>query len=225
MGNRKIIHQVKYFITFLLLCSLSVTAQRVKPFAGFSLYLDTDFEQSGFVGANLGVEFKIKHYFKPEIETSILFGRIQNRTLKDGLGNDSDLFVSNVYAINFSFSPKICLGDEQESGTSFVSIRPKYNFSRIQSNGSHFIIDKDNPLKSVEEKDEYIEWRHSFGIGLGFDLYLSDNNSNSIAFILYYQGIEMGNALSKLKFSTLNYATKDVLGLGITYYIGIKNKE
>lgn len=218
-------HKVKYLIIYLLLCSLSVNAQQVKPFAGFSLYLHNEFKQSGFGGVNLGAEFKIKNYFKPEIETSILFGRIQNRTLKDGLGNDSDLFISEVYSINFSFTPKICLGDEQESGTSFVSILPKYNFSRIQSNGSHFIIDKHNPLKSDEKRDKYLEWRHSFGIGLGFNLYLSDTNSNSIAFILYYQGIEMGNALSTLKFSTLDHETKDVLGIGITYYLGAKNKE
>lgn len=216
---------MKYFSAILLFCSLFATAQRIKPFAGFSLYLDTDFEKSGYAGANLGAEFKIKHYFKPEIETSILFGRLQNRTLKDDLGNDTDLFVSNVYAVNFSFSPKICLGNEQENGTSFVSIRPKYNFSRIQSNGSHFIINKVNPLNSVEEKDEYLEWKHSLGIGLGFDIYISDKNSNAVAIILYYQGIEMGDALSKLKFSTLNYSTKDVLGIGITYYIGTKNKE
>jgi len=70
-----------------------------------------------------------------------------------------------------------------------------------------------------------MEWRHSLGIGLGLDIYVSDNNSSSVELILYYQGIELGNTLSELKFSTTNYSTKDVLGLGITYYIGTKNKE
>lgn len=79
---------MKYFLYLLLVIfSLSAKAQRVRPFVGFSLYLDNEFKQSGFGGVNLGAEFKIKHYFRPEIETSILFGSLQNRTLRDNLGN------------------------------------------------------------------------------------------------------------------------------------------
>jgi len=86
---------MKYFLyLFVVICSLSANAQRIRPYAGFSLYLDTDFERSGFGGTNLGAEFKIKSYFKPEIETSFLIARLQNRTNKDALGNDTDLFVS-----------------------------------------------------------------------------------------------------------------------------------
>jgi len=216
---------MKYFLyLFVVICSLSANAQRIRPYAGFSLYLDTDFERSGFGGTNLGAEFKIKHYFKPEIETSFLFGNLQNRTLIDDLGNDTDLFVNSVYAVNFSFCPKVCLGNNGD-GESYLTLRPKYNFSRIQAKGSHFVINKDNPLESVEEKDQFIEWRHSLGIGLGYDIYVSDKNTSSVGIILYYQGIEMGNAVSKLKFNTSNYSTKDVLGIAFTYYIGTKNKD
>ncbi len=204
--------------------SLFVTAQRVKPFGGFSLYYDNEFKKSSYGGVHLGAEFKINKYIRPEIETSILFGNLQNTTTLDNLGNDTDLFVRRVSSLNFSFSPKISLGDDGEGG-SFISIRPKYNFSRIQGSGSHFIINQANPLKSVEVQDSYNEWRHSLGIGIGFDFYKSEKNSDVFSFILYYQGIEMGNALSKLKFSTSNYTTKDVFGLGFTYYIGTKNKE
>lgn len=218
-------YMMKYLLHLLLvICSLSATAQRVRPFAGFSLYLDNEFKNSGYGGVNAGAEFKVKTYFRPEIETSFLLGNLQNKTLKDNLGNATDLIVSRVSSVNFSFCPKICLGGKEQEN-SFLSIRPKYNFSRIQASGSHFVINQSNPLTSVEQKDQYDEWRHSLGIGIGIDIYVSDKNSSSVAFILYYQGIDMGKALSELKFSTSNYSTKDVIGLGITYYIGAKNKE
>lgn len=208
----------------MFISSLCATAQRVRPFAGFSLYLDKEFKESGYGGINAGAEFKVYKHFKPEIEINLLFGSLQNKTIRDNLGNDTNLFVRSVSAINFSLSPKICFGDIYEDDSYFF-IQPKYNISRVEANGSNFIIDKINPLKSVEEKDNYLEWRHSLGIGVGFDIGVSDKNSSSVAVSLYYQGINMGNALSKLKFRTSSYSTKDVLGLGITYYIGVKNKE
>lgn len=87
----------------------------------------------------MGAEFKIKNYFKPEIETSILFGGLQDRTLKDDLSDVTDLYVNSIYSVNFCFCPKVCLGNNGE-GESYLTLRPKYNFSKIQASGSHFII-------------------------------------------------------------------------------------
>lgn len=149
-----------YLLILLLMSSLFVKAQRIKPFAGFSLYYNSDFKKSSYVGIHTGAEFKINLYIRPEIETSVLFGGIEEQTKLDDLGNTTDLYARSVSAINFSFSPKISLGDDDEWG-SFISIRPKYNFSRIQASESHFIINKTNPSRSIEEQDHYNEWSHS----------------------------------------------------------------
>lgn len=216
---------MKYYIFFLLILgSFNLSAQRIKPFGGFSLYRNVGFKNSSYVGVHAGTEFRINTYIRPEIETSVLFGNLENSSKLDNLENVTDLFERKVYSINFSFSPKINLGDNDE-GDSFISIRPKYNFSKIQASGTHIIVNQSNPSKSVQVQDSYTEWRHSLGIGLGFHIYVSEKNTDTLAFILYYQGIQMGNALSKLKFSNENYTTKDVLGIGVTYYIGGKNKE
>ncbi len=211
-------------LILLFLESFIIHAQRIKPFGGFSLYRDVGFENSGYGGVHAGAEFKINKYIRPEIETSFIFGNLENSSKLDDIVNVTDLFERKVYAINFSFSPKISLGDNDE-GDSFISIRPKYNFSKIQASGTHIVVNQSNPAKSVQTQNNYTEWRHSLGIGIGFHIYVSEKNSNTLAFILYYQGIQMGNALSQLKFSNENFTTKDVLGIGVTYYIGGKNKE
>jgi hypothetical protein len=218
-------NRMKYYLMILfLLGSFNLSAQRIKPFGGFSLYRNVGFENSAYGGVHAGAEFKINKYIRPEIETSFLFGKLENSSKLDDIGNVTDLFERKVHSINFSFSPKISLGENDE-GDSYISIRPKYNFSKIQASGTHSIVNQSNPTKSVQIQDNYTEWLHSLGIGIGFHIYVSDKNSNTIAFILYYQGIQMGNALSQLKFSNENYTTKDVLGIGVTYYIGVKNKE
>lgn len=216
---------MKYYILILLfLSSFNINAQLIKPFGGFSLYRNVVFKNSGYAGVHAGVEFRINKYIRPEIETSVLLGNLESPSKLDNLGNVTDLFERKVHSINFSFSPKISLGDNDE-GDSFISIRPKYNFSQIQASGTHIIVNQSNPTKSVQTQDKYTEWRHSLGIGIGFHIYVSEKNTDTVAFILYYQGIQMGNALSQLQFSNENFTTKDVLGIGVTYYIGTKNKE
>lgn len=211
-----------FFYVLILLVFSQVNAQKIRPFIGISHYFDNDFDK-GFSGINLGGEISIHTHFKPEIEISHLFGVIYDN-IRDNIGNDTNIYTRKAGATSISFCPKICLGDSREDDY-VISIQPKYNFSFVNASGSNLIVNPTNPLASVEKKDSYSETRHSIGMALGIDIGISNKNSSSISFLLYYQGIEMGQAVTKLNFGNQNFKTNDVLGIGFIYYLGNKNKD
>ncbi|MEO8253660.1 MAG: hypothetical protein ABI554_04670, partial [Flavobacterium sp.] len=193
------------------------------------VFLENDFKNSVFIGFNSGVEFNVLSYFKPELEVSYFVGAIEDIERRDNAGNINEIIGRNAYSLNFSIIPKIDLGSRStntEVGMAHFQILPKYTISRIEGKGSYTIINSNNYSKSVTESDVVTEWKHSVGIGIGLHVPVSQNNNNSISLNLYYNGIDLGDAINKLKYKkSYEINTKGALGLGINYFFGFKHKK
>lgn len=214
---------VFYFL--FLVVSLSTNAQRVRTFTGLGAYLDNDFKNSTFLEAKIGTEFKITYFLKPEIEINYQVGALHDIEIHDSQGNLSNFFVKKVSAVNYGFCPKLSIGDsDNEKGTGHFLILPKYTISKIEARGNYTTINQSNLSKSIEEKEIITKWEHSFGIGIGIDVGVS-NNYDTLALNLYYNGIDMGSALNSLKHNgTIKFSTKNVIGFGINYYFSFKKR-
>ena len=217
---------MKYVFYFLLfVVSLSTNAQRVRAFTGLGVCLDNDFNNSTFLEAKIGTEFKITSFLKPEIEINYQIGALQDVEIRDSQGNLSNFFVKKVSSINYGFCSKISIGDsDNEKGTGHFLILPRYSISKIEAAGNYTTINQSNLSKSIEEKEIITKWEHSLGIGIGIDVGVS-NNYDILALNLYYNGIDMGNALNSLKHNgTAKFSTKNVIGFGINYYFSFKKR-
>jgi len=211
------------FYFLFILFSVSLNAQ-VRAFAGGTYYRHTDFQESGYLEVTSGVDVKVYKFFKPEASISYYFGRLEDYNKLDQAGNIISISKANASALNFGFTPKICLSwSEVSAGDAVLQILPRYNISRIEAQQNYTLINQSNPAQSKTQKDIVTEWQHSLGIGLGLDIMLSDKNYNSLAINLYYTGVDMGEALTDVKKSNTHYDST-TLGLGMNYYFGFKKK-
>jgi hypothetical protein len=214
---------MKKIILFILLAiSFNAKSQVVRPFIGFSTYLHWDFEKSSYFGLNSGVEFKVSSYFMPELEFSYFYGSLEDESRINVQYIDVLLYTRSVSSFNFSFCPKIALGNN-EDGTNFMSILPRYTFSKIEAKGHFSERNDDDTISESNEIQNDIQ--HSLGLGVGFDIALSDENTSSLCLILYYNGVNLGKVVNELEHSSeYKVNAKGVLGAGINYYFGFKKK-
>jgi hypothetical protein len=125
----------KIFVIVLITISLSKKAQIIRGFVGVSGYLDGDFEKSLFVGGNLGAEFKMNRFIKPEIDISYYYGSRENEKDYGSQGQLPSIYSSLASAINFNFCPKICIGNDGHRDT-YLVILPKYSFFKVTAVGN-----------------------------------------------------------------------------------------
>ena len=211
----------------LLIClfviSYNVKAQIVRPFIGFSTYLHWDFEKSSYIGLNSGVEFKVNRNFLPELEFSYFYGSLKDESRINIQYVNVSLYTRSASSFNFSFCPKIALGN-REDGTNFMVILPRYSFSKIQAKGNFSERNDDDTI--LENNEIQNDFQHSFGLGVGFDIGLSDENTSSLCLILYYNGVNLGKVVNELEHSNrYEVNAKGALGAGINYYFGFKKKS
>jgi hypothetical protein len=216
---------MKKAVCFLvILFSIGLKAQ-VRAFVGGTVYRHSDFQESGYLEVTSGVDVKVYKFFKPEIGVSYYFGRLEDYNKLDQEGNIISVSEANAKALNFGFTPKICLSwGEYSAGDAVLQILPRYNIARIEAQQNYTLINQSNPVQSKTQKNSVTEWQHSLGIGLGLDIILSDKNYDSLAINLYYTGVDMGEALTEVKKSNTNYDST-TLGLGVNYYFGFKKKK
>jgi hypothetical protein len=216
---------MKKAVCFLvILFSIGLKAQ-VRAFAGGTVYRHSDFQESGYLEVTSGIDVKVYKFFKPEIGVSYYFGRLEDYNKLDQEGNIISVSEANARALNFGFTPKICLcWGEYSAGDAVLQILPRYNIARIEAQQNYTLINQSNPAQSKTQKNSVTEWQHSLGIGLGLDIILSDKNYDSLAINLYYTGVDMGEALTEVKKSNTNYDST-TLGLGVNYYFGFKKKK
>jgi hypothetical protein len=214
---------MKKIILFILLAiSINIEAQIVRPFIGFSTYLHWDFEKSSYFGLNSGVEFKVSSYFMPELEFSYFYGSLEDESRINVQYVDVLLYTRSASSFNFSFCPKIALGNRGD-GTNFMVILPRYTFSKIEAKGYFSERNDDDTISESNEIQNDIQ--HSLGLGVGFDIALSDQNTSSLCLILYYNGVNLGKVVNELEHSNeYEINAKGVLGAGINYYFGFKKK-
>jgi hypothetical protein len=215
---------MKRIILFVLLViSMNAKAQTVRGFGGFSAYLGAILDKSIFVGVNCGAEFKIKRYIKPEIEFSVLFVPVDDVELYSDQGNIKSIFRRSANALNFNFCPKICIGNNGENDTYFV-ILPKYSFSKVTAVGEFATLNANDTKTTTEET--IVDWQHSLGIGIGLDISVSADNTDSLCLNIYYQNVDMGKALNELNHSgSSKFFIKNSLGAGLNYYFSFKKKS
>lgn len=215
---------MKNILGLFFLISLGTYAQKIRPFVGVSAYIDTDFSKSFFGDFKMGTEYKLAYYLKPEIEINYMFGTLEELTDRDDTGLVLSEYSKKVSAINYSFSPKIILGNKNGDGSGYLQILPKYTYSSIQASGHRVSRNPTNLSKPLEEKEEISDNQHSFGIGLGYVIDISADNSHSLALNLYFNNIDLGNALNMLK-QDRRFKTQDVIGFGLNYYFVFKKRS
>jgi hypothetical protein len=213
----------KLILLILLVMSLNAKAQTVRGFAGFSSYLQWDFDKSSYFGVNAGAEFKITPYFMPELECSYYFGSLEDASRYNNQLIQTSSYSRSVSSINFSFCPKIALGNKKD-GTGYFAILPRYTFSQIEAKGDFIGYNSNNTL--TESRDFQKDSQHSLGLGIGYDIAISDDHSNSLCVILYYNGVNLGKVINEMEHSSgYEINDKGVLGAGVNYYFSFKKKQ
>lgn len=210
----------KTVVFLLILFSINLQAQQIRGFIGLGSYRDTDFNNSVFGSANIGVEFKVVRVFRPEIEIGVMYGTLETLTNYTPTGLVESIFERKTSAINYSFSPKIYFADPEDSDSSLF-IRPRYTYSRVFGSTE---LAKRNPSelsKPIVEKKSAKTWDQSVDIGIGVSFNFSEKYYHSVDLILYYNNINLGDALNTIE-SKRNINTNGTLGLGLLVYFGGK---
>jgi hypothetical protein len=81
----------------------------------------------------------------------------------------------------------------------------------LRQPGNYTIINKPNPSKSLIEREVVTEWQHSLELELVYILRFHINHTNFLN--LYYNGIDLGGAINKLKYEGVMSLIKGALGL------------
>ncbi|UUF13411.1 MULTISPECIES: hypothetical protein [Flavobacterium] len=212
------------FYFLLILLSANSNAQ-IRGFVDLSFYRHTDFQGSGYIQGGLGLEAKVYKFLKPEFGVTYYYGTLEDYNKIDAVGNITSVAKVSANALNFGFTPKICLScGEYSAGDVLLQILPVYNISRIEAQQNYSTINQNNPSQSKTKKDIVTEWQQSVGIGLGIDIILSDKNYDSLAVNLYYTGVNMGKAIGEVESTNTRYDSR-TLGFGLNYYFGFKKKD
>lgn len=211
----------RLLIGLFLLCFGFVNAQLVEPFLGGGVYVHSDFEKSVILSLRSGAEFNVSKYLKPEIEISGLLGNLETRSTVDANNVMNAEYTRTASAVNFSFTPKIILGNEL---VSYFEILPKYSISTIEAHKNTYNYNTNGNLTS-SKKEIAKEWSQSLGIGIGYNFSFSDEYSDSMSLILDLQNVNLGKTLNKLSPNASRIDTKWILGFGINYYFNFKKKK
>ena len=211
-------------IILFLLITYSSSAQKVVGLGGVGLYLNTTFENNTYFSANLGLEYSITNYLKPEVKAEYFLGALPQISTFNDQFVETELFNRNVSAVTLSFSPKINLSPKEQ--TVQFQIIPMYNFTTVFADANIFTLDTaDNLFKKTDEQS-IRQVQHSLGIGVGVLLKIDSETYQAIAFELNYNNIDLGKAFTKIDFNRDTFHTNQSLGLRIKYYFGFsKNKK
>lgn len=202
------------------------SAQKLRGFGSIKAFLDFELSGKGFASGGLGLDYKFTQVFRGEIEASLYLGSLVDVENKDENGNFTSLLKRNFTALNFSFCPKIVIGDKKdEPNEAYFQILPSYNITKIEATGSYATPNKLDATKIIVDNDSFKEVRHTLGIGIGVYTNLSDKSSEAIALNLYCNFINFGNSLTNLRFTEAKYSTVATLGLGFNYYFGFVKKS
>jgi hypothetical protein len=212
----------KIILFILLIIYMNANAQTVRGFGGFSAYLQWDFEKSSYAGLNAGAEFKITSYLMPELEFSYFFGSLEDASRYNDQLIQTSSYTRSVSSLNFSLCPKIALGNKKD-GAGYLVILPRYTFSQIEAKGDFITTNENNTL--TESHDFQKASQHSLGLGIGYDVDISNDHSNSLCLILYYSGVNLGKVINEMEHNSgYEINDKGVLGAGLNYYFSFKKK-
>lgn len=210
------------FLVILLIVASSLQAQRIRTFVGIAGYLDTDYNGSIFGSASTGLEFKVVNNFRPEIELGVMYGTPETLTEYTETGIVQNIFERTTTAINYSFCPKIYLGNPDDSNIGIV-ILPKYTYSKVFGKTESTTRNINDLSKPIIEKKSANTWDHSLGIGIGITVNFSEKYYHSADFILYFNGVNLGEALNTIDTDRV-INSSDTFDFGFLVYFGGKKK-
>lgn len=215
----------KTTLCFLLILFSALSNAQIRASIDLGLYRHTDFQESGYIQGGLGLEVRAYKFLKPELAVSYYYGMLEDYSKLDAAGNITSIEKVDAYALNFGFTPKICLScGEFSAGDALLQILPIYNISRIEAQQNYSTINPNNSTVLKTEKNIVTEWQQSVGIGVGVDIILSDKNYDSLSVNLYYTGVNMGKALAEVESTNTRYDSR-TLGFGLNYYFGFRKKD
>jgi hypothetical protein len=216
--------QKKILNIIIFLSCYICSSQKIRGFGGLELIKNTSFDRSGFAKIDIGFEYKLGNLVIPELEFGYFLGALQNQTFENDSGKEIGFVVRTVNAYNLNLISKINFGDEDEMV--HFQILPLYNITCITAQGALFNLDKNKNQFIKTETDNVKQTEHSFGIGIGVLFDINNDTFQSIALNLNYNNIELGDALSQLKFTNNPIIqTNQNLSIGIKYYFGFKKKK
>ncbi|KLT70908.1 hypothetical protein [Flavobacterium sp. ABG] len=214
---------MKHIVGLFFLISFGAFAQKIRPFVGASAYIHTDFNKSIFGDIKMGAEYKVFYYFMPEMEINFTYGALEEVVNRNETGLVMSEYSKRAAAVNYSFCPKVILGNKNGDGSGYIQILPKLTYSNIQATGHAFTRNPNNLSQPIEKKQKTYENQYSFGFGVGYVVDLSDDSAQSLALNIYLNNVDLGRALNKLDQDN-RFNTQGVIGLGVNYYFSFKKK-
>ena len=219
---------MKKLLIIILLCSCSSCfSQSIRAFGTINAHLTGNFERKSITNFGAGIEIETFNFLRPEIEATYYLGFLEDIENINSNNVTTDLLSKYVSAINYSLTPKflIDISENDDKGRVYFQIMPKYNLTNITAKATFFTLKKENTNLIETDSDQYKEKRQSFGIGLGVIFNLYDKRNDALAFNLYYNNINIGNAINNLKLGKSSINTSTAFGVGVNYYFGIINKK
>ena len=207
-----------FIIAFLLIVSFSSYGQKLVGLGGFGLYLDNTFDNSSYFSANLGLEYTITNYLKPEVRFEYFLGSLPEIATFNEAFVETELFNRNVSAIVVGISPKVNLSKKGE--TVQFQIIPMYNFTTVFADANLLTLETQPNSYRQTENESITAVQHSLGIGVGVLLKIESSTYQAIAFELNYNNIDLGKAFTKIDFNRDAFRTNQAFGLRIKYYFG-----
>ncbi|CAD0007469.1 hypothetical protein [Flavobacterium salmonis] len=211
------------FIYFILFTALNSTAQELRPFVGIGGFVhlysfEKDLQSSPALSLSAGLEYKVAGFLSPEIEVNYMYGKYKDNVDSIDLGNVISATDRSFSTVNFSFGPKILLGDYEDPSSAYIQIIPKYMYSLInvrETSGNNTIG------SPITERSLSVS-SHNFGLGAGVVINFDTWYSNSLAINVCYNTIRVSDSFDKLNPGKEPTDNMGVYGVEFKYYFGVK---
>ncbi|WP_433764208.1 hypothetical protein [Flavobacterium ginsenosidimutans] len=211
----------KSFFILMIISSFSLNAQEIRGFGSLMGYhAGEKINKKTVLNFGGGVEFRIHPLIRQEVALSYYMMRIKD-DLSYYYENDvqnSEIIKASASALNISFGTKI----NGNGDWSCFYITPKLNMSKVFGSGEYRFIDTSNSSNNIYDKGKAARWQHSFGIGAGIEIPVSE--FDSIALHFDFCNIQLNKSLNKLPTNQIDYG-RIGFGGGIVYYFAFKKKQ
>lgn len=209
------------FISCIFLTVLNSSAQEFRPFVGLGGFVhlysfEKDLQSSPAISLSAGLEYKATGFLLPEIEVNYLNGKYKDNVDSSDLGNIINSSDRSFSVVNFSFCPKIVLGDYNDGN--YIQILPKYIFSLIDVREN--IVS--NSMISTQTEKSLSTSQHAIGLGVGYVINFDTWYSNSLAINVCYNTIRVSEPFDQLNPGTEATDNVGVYGIEFKYYFGVK---
>lgn len=211
------------FIYFILFTALNSTAQELRPFVGIGGFVhlysfEKDLQSSTALSLSAGLEYKVAGFLSPEIEVNYMYGKYKDNVDSIDLENVISATDRSFSTVNFSFCPKILLGDHEDPYGGYIQILPKYMYSLINVRETSGNNTKGSP---ITERSLSVS-SHNFGLGAGVVINFDTWYSNSLAINVCYNTIRVSDSFDKLNPGKEPTDNMGVYGVEFKYYFGVK---